>query len=109
MDIRIGQPARVSRFCAIIFGGACLILIGMETSAQEKEPPSKVPPPPVKSESGPQSVTAQKVPLSPTTLDLSKFPAGWVQYTADKKNSHQPGLASHSGEGSVRCHSHVYR
>ena len=85
MDIRIGQPAKLSRICAIIVGGACLNLIVLEISAQEKAPSEKVSPPPVISEAGPQSVTAKKVPVSRTTLDLSKFPTGWVQYTADKK------------------------
>jgi|GEM_PF-477209 hypothetical protein len=87
MAICIGQLAHSSRLCAIVICGSYLFCFNAEAHSQEELPSEKVPPPPVNSKSEPKSVTVQKVPTTPLSqpLDLSKFPTGWVQYTADKK------------------------
>lgn len=84
MDIRIGRPAILSRYCAIAFSGFCVLSNLGHARAQE---PSTSPPPPVKSQAPPNAVAAKKVPGAEVehSLDLSKFPQGWIQYTTDKK------------------------
>ena len=84
MDISIGRPARLSRFCAIAWSGFCILGFFGDAGAQE---PSTIQPPPQKTEATPKTVTAKKVPSPEVSqpLDLTKFPQGWVQYTTDKK------------------------